>query len=181
MSEPIPPAEFADLDLVGYLYNSCYGGFSFSDTFVARLNEMRAAEGLEPVTDYAYSSEYSGGRYDPMVIKLFLEMGSGATSGPYAKLKLKWFPREFIEAVYVREYDGMENAAIPFQELKARFLEDFMRERTTNPSLTLDDLETRYKNLLHKQVRYGKFEEVWREPSSAEVKHRPIGGANDGS
>ena len=158
----IPPAEYADLDLVGFLYNGCYGGFGFSNAFMAQLNERRTAAGLPPTTEYELlTSMRSEGRHDPLAIALFLEMGSVAASGSYASIRIIWFPREFIDSVYVKEYDGKETPSIPFLEVKATLLDNFLRERQANPALTLDDLEQRHKNLMTKQAQYEAFQRDW--------------------
>lgn len=143
--------EYKDLNLVGYLYNKCYGGFTFSDAFLKRLNKCRREEGLEPIP--AYRKE----RTDPMVITLFQEMGREASSGPCSNLKIFWVPDEFLRFVYCDEYDGKESVSVVKSEVYADLLENFLKERETKPELTLDDLEARYHTVKAKLARYDEF------------------------
>jgi hypothetical protein len=149
---------FADLNLIGYLYNTCYGGFGFSEKFIERLNEIRKEAGLEPVTP-----TYEG-RTDDMVIALFQEMGPSEASGPFASLKLAWVPDVFLEHVYVNEYDGKESISIVDSEVYTKILKTFLEERRRNPSLTLDDLEARYENAKTKLARYSEYHDslIWK-------------------
>lgn len=147
------PEGYDDLDLVGYLYNACYGGFSFSHLFVRRMNECLKSAGLD-----RKFSEYSKDRTDPMVIKLFQELGSDDSSGRHAALRIAWVPREFLEHVIHDEYDGIESVKVLFDEIDADLLHDFLEEWKTNSSLTVDDLNQRYITTKAKVDRYKQYQ-----------------------
>jgi hypothetical protein len=143
--------DYSDLNLVGYLYNTCYGGFSFSSKFVAEVNARRVQAGLEPIRSY-YEE-----RCDPMFIEVFQKLGWRASSGSAAALKMKLVPDEFLGNIYVSEYDGREDISVVESEVYSDILKKFLAERKTNPSLTLDDLEARYEATKAKLARYREF------------------------
>ncbi len=143
--------EYADLDLVAYLYNTCYGGFSFSDEFIERLNEKRKEKGLEPL--HTHSDE----RTDPQVIETFQELGWRKSSGRCARLHIHWFPSEFIGYIITHEYDGVESVGINKDEMDKELLRKFLADYEKDKSLTVEDLKTRYDTLNTKYKRYTEF------------------------
>ena len=147
--------EFADIEPTGYLYNTSYGGFSFSSNFIEILNERRVKAGMEPVTEY-YEE-----RSDPMAVALFQELGPRKSSGFAADLRLAWFPKLFIEYLSLSEYDGREGVRVDQDKIYAELLHNFIEERKTNPALTADDLEVRYNIVGHLFERYHEMNK-WR-------------------
>lgn len=148
------PEGYDDLDFVGYLYNACYGGFSFSSMFVHRMNERLKAAGSEKKF-----SEYTNDRTDPMAIELFQELGADVSSGRFAALRIAWVPREFLEYVDLHEYDGVESVRILFDEMDSLLLKNFLSDWNRNPSLTVEDLNDRYLTMREKVVRYKEYQE----------------------
>jgi hypothetical protein len=144
-------ADYSDLNLVGYLYNGCYGGFGFSDKFKKRIIAKRGP------TSHAPKDHFREDRSDPEYIALFNELGAKASSGDFASLKIRYFPEEFLEFVNVHEYDGLETVGISEPEVYAGLLKNFLAERKRNPELTLDDLETRYTATKAKLARYNEY------------------------
>lgn len=142
---------YADLELVGYLFNDCYGGFSFSENFVERINAIREKAGLKPVT------KYYDDRTDPEVISLFQEMGSKEASGRHAQLVLDWVPKEFLPYTSISEYDGQENVCIPPEEIYADVLKQFLSEWEKDSTLGVEELNRRYKRIKDKYARYQEF------------------------
>ena len=147
--------EFADIEPTGYLYNICFGGFSYSDEFIRILNERRLKAGMEPVPDY-YEE-----RSDPMAITLFQELGSDKSSGAAAELELAWFPKVFMKYLTLSEYDGQEGVRIDRGSVYAKLLHDFIEERKTNPDITAEELENRYNTIKHTFERYEEMKK-WR-------------------
>jgi hypothetical protein len=156
------PTGYDDLDLIGYLYNACYGGFSFSEEFVRRMNEKRVAAGMETETDTWKFTEYSNERVDPMVIELYQELGSEASSGYYSQIHITWIPREFLKYVDVHDYDGTESVRVDFKDLDSDLLKNFLEEWKANPTLTVEDLNQRYTVAKEKVARYKEYQkERW--------------------
>ena len=143
--------EYADLNLVGYLYNRCFGGFSFSDNFVKRINEDRKGTGLNPIMNYCER------RTDSDIIALLKEWGSEKSSGSCAKLEVCWIPAEFLKYANIHETGGREVIRVKYNEIYADLLKGFMEERKVNSALTLEDLEKRYAAAEAKIGRYHKF------------------------
>ena len=142
---------YTDLNLVGYLYNICYGGFGFSDEFKKQYNE-KYAKGDDKKLRYL-----DGERTDPDVVALFNELGADVSSGDFADLTIRYFPEEFLKYVDLIEYDGLERVCICKSKVYEALLKNFMEERKKNPELTLDDLEDRYTSTTTKLQRYNEY------------------------
>lgn len=84
------------------VYNSCYGGFSFSTEACKRLIEL----GVQGA-DKDGSREVS--RHDPLVIQVVEELGEKA-SGSFASLSVKSIQSSRYR---IYEYDGLENVQEP--------------------------------------------------------------------
>lgn len=84
------------------LYNTCYGGFNFSERFVDEFNKRHPDR---PKKLESWHDE----RTDPDVIALFEEKGSVWSSGAYSNLDMEEIPDD-VE-FRVREYDGMESVS----------------------------------------------------------------------
>lgn len=89
------------MDTIGILYNTCYGGFGFSDEFALELGE-RIGEAIgHAYKHYRY-------RDHPEAVKLFLEKGTEWSSGTCAKLNIEYIPASMKDYHVVSEYDGKE-------------------------------------------------------------------------
>ena len=151
-------ADYADLDLVGYLYNACYGGFGFSKTFIERLNERRTQAGLEPVTNhYAPYASNMKGRTDPIAVQLFEEMGSKASSDSYSRIHIRKFPREFLKYVDTNEYDGKESVYLDRTQIYTGLLKEFVEEFRADRSTPASELERRYAMTEGILARYDQY------------------------
>jgi hypothetical protein len=84
------------------VYNSCYGGFSFSDRACARLVELG-------VTAADNHGSRSVGRHDPLVIQVVEELGADA-SGRCARLAITTIEGDRYR---IDEYDGIESVQEP--------------------------------------------------------------------
>lgn len=157
---PTPPAEYADLDLVGFLYNTCYGGFHFSKAFMERVNERRVAAGRPPYKS-EYEASYSTERSDPDVIATYLELGRKESSGRLASISITWVPREFLDLAHIREYDGTESVGVDFTLVKANLLETFLADWKKYPSLSVEELNHHYTSMKEKEARYAVFKKEW--------------------
>jgi hypothetical protein len=83
------------------IYNSCYGGLSFSDEFVEEFNKRYPEK---KIIEYDL---YNVVRYDQDAVALVEEMGLKKSSGACAHLNIEEIP-DGVEH-YVSEYDGMED------------------------------------------------------------------------
>jgi hypothetical protein len=147
---------YSDLELVPFLYNTCYGGYGFSREFMTRLNERRAAAGFDQIK-YDIDLQRKKYRSDPMITTLYQEMGSEAASGDFAQLTCDWIPKEFLPYVDIHEYDGTESVGVPILEVEADLLRAFLSEWKKNPELDVDDLNQRYETLQGKWKRYTQY------------------------
>jgi hypothetical protein len=84
------------------VYNSCYGGFSFSDRACARLVEL----GVANADNHGSRSVC---RHDPLVIQVVEELGQDA-SGMCARLSVAEIQGDRYR---IDEYDGIESVMEP--------------------------------------------------------------------
>ena len=96
------------------LYNTCYGGFNFSNKFVAEFNRR--------FPDKAITSYDEGCRSDPDAVALFEELGSEESSGHYAELSVMEIPDDVNWSI--REYDGRES--VQWDIPNDRIIQDLM-------------------------------------------------------
>ena len=152
------PEGYDDLDLIGYIYNkSDTYIFSFSQTFIECINKQRLAAGIS--TKLNVRSDSVEVRTDPMVTNLFIEMGTAASSGWRADLSIKWFPRLLLDYITFTRYpNGLEFVNLYEHDLDSKVLKNFLKEwSTTNPSLTVEDLNNRYRTIKAKLKRYNEY------------------------
>lgn len=92
------------------IYNTCYGGFNFSNEFVEEFNNRNTERATHLETRHEE-------RTDPSVIALFEEKGSEWSSGRHSKLDIMNIPDD-VEFT-VEEYDGIETItwSIPKDEI----------------------------------------------------------------
>lgn len=144
--------EYADLELVGILYNTSYGGFSFSKKFIEILNERRKEANIKPIKSLYYDQ-----RKDPMAVALFQELGSKESSGRHANIEIDWVPKEFQDSATISEYDGDESVCIHNDAFYANLLRKFLSDWKEKPELKVEDLDREYTRLKNKFDRYSEF------------------------
>lgn len=147
--------EYADLELVGYLFNTCYGGFSFSDEFQGAYNERRKQAGLEPIELSYYGTNEE--RSDPMIVQLYQEFGSKKASGHCSRLSLYWVPKDLLDYVDKHEYDGTESVGVDSSQIYTKLLKDFMEKYENDKTITLEELYKQYTNIKAKIARHREF------------------------
>ena len=101
--------------MIDYLYNNCYGGFSFSeefqDEFVKRFPEKK-------IMIITYRSE-NGWRHDPDIVALWKEMGE-KSNGEFSNIKSKLVPEKYVDFVTVHDYDGFESVGVAWNRIFRR-------------------------------------------------------------
>jgi hypothetical protein len=88
------------------VYNTCFGGFSFSDEACRRLLELGAAN----ADDYGSRNVT---RHDPLVVQVVKEMGDKANGGS-ARLSIITIKGNKYR---IREYDGQESVMEPADQV----------------------------------------------------------------
>ena len=111
------------MDTIQILYNTCYGGFKFSDVFAFELgNRIREAVG--------HSYKHYRYRDHPEAIKLFLEKGSEWSSDSCSKLKIKEIPIYLKDYYDIHEYDGKEYVDINIHRAIADATDTYLENPT---------------------------------------------------
>lgn len=110
------------------LYNDCYGGFCFSDAFLAEYKE-RTGKTLD-----TYQALFRRGRQsircDPVAIAIIEEKGSEWASGSHSYISIYEFPAVFDRYWEIEECeDGDEGVHINSSAALADILETFMETR----------------------------------------------------
>ena len=101
------------------LYNATYGGFSFSE---AALRQYCRKKGLEYNSltwqQQGRDPDDTSIRTDPVMLEVFHSLGSRASSGQYAELKVKQIPTKYAKHFQIDEYDGYEGVVINYARYK---------------------------------------------------------------
>lgn len=90
-------------DLVGVVYNTCYGGFGLSSEAEARYAELKGIS-----VDSFWIDEIP--RHDQHLVQVVQEFDDKA-SGTFSSLKIEWIPRG--SKYYIKDYDGSETVLTP--------------------------------------------------------------------
>jgi len=90
-------------DLVGVVYNTCYGGFRLSSEAEARYAELKGISIFN-----LWDDEIP--RHDPHLVQVVQELNNKA-AGNYSSLKIEWIPRG--SKYYIKDYDGSETVLTP--------------------------------------------------------------------
>jgi hypothetical protein len=119
------------------LYNDYYGGFNFSDSFLA---EYKARTGNElNVVNSLFRIGPNSIRCDPVAIAIFEDRGTKWCSGDAADLAIYEIPEVFANYWEIDEYDGNETVRVNITEALADILDTYMETRDQ------DALERQYK------------------------------------
>lgn len=104
------------------LYNTCYGGFSFSKAFEAEFAKRFPDKKLNVCTGLASSA-----RYDKDAVALAKEMGLPNAGGANAKLEIEIVLTEMLDYLDIQEYDGTESVFINYSGAFEDLLHDMMK------------------------------------------------------
>ena len=115
------------------LYNNCYGGFNFSEEFVAEY-EKRVGHRLDTYQALFRMGEASI-RCDTTAVAIFREKGGRWCSGIGSRIEAYEFPAIFARYWEIEDYEGDERVRILVSEALADILHEFM---TTNDRAELD-------------------------------------------
>ena len=118
------------------MYNTCYGGFSFSR---AAKDEYRK-KCPEKEEDDCWDID----RHDPVMVQIVKELGTRA-NGLCSEIQLKKIPLEYLHHYKIREYDGLERVVIDHNAYKVDKAKAILRD----PSLTKSDKLTRVSAVLN--------------------------------
>jgi len=123
------------------LYNNCYGGFCFSDAFLAEY-KTRTGQTIEN-----YKTIFRRGRQsircDPVAIAIVEEKGSEWASGSHSSIAIHEFPAVFDRYWEIEECeDGDEGIHFNISDAFADILHTFMETRD------LPALESQYAAIM---------------------------------
>jgi hypothetical protein len=119
------------------LYNDYYGGFTFSDAFLAEYKNRTGKE--LNVVNALFRIGSNSIRCDPVAIAIVEERGAKWSSGEAADLAIYEIPDVFANYWEIDEYDGNETVRVNVTEALADILDTYMETRD------LVSLERQYK------------------------------------
>ena len=93
-------------DKIEIMFNSCHGGFGFSDAAMNAYRQTKELEDAEPVS-----------RHDPLMVQIVKDMGFEA-NGRHSFICIRSIPAKFENYYEIIEYDGMESVHIRYSEYK---------------------------------------------------------------
>lgn len=137
------------------LINTCYGGFGFSKQFLETY-ELKAAErGVESLLNSnRYTWDTVKVRSDPLIIEVFEELGSQASSDRFANLKTREILESDLEFVEIEEYDGLESLRINRAKFYETTLLTFLAEHKND---TLVDITELRNNVAQKEAEHKAY------------------------
>ena len=109
------------------LYNDYYGGFAFSDAFLAEY-KARTGKELSVITEL-YHTGPNCIRCDPVAIAIVEERGSKWSSRESSDLAIYEIPDVFANYWEIDEYDGNETVRVNVTEALADILDTYMETR----------------------------------------------------
>ena len=114
-AQTVPPQQH---DFVEVIYNTCYGGYSFSKEAIQEYRRRLALQyeslgALEEGVDTGDSDL----RTDPIMVGVVKEMGP-RSYGTHAELKIAQVPLRFAEHYVIEDYDGYESVSLNWDEYR---------------------------------------------------------------
>lgn len=139
-------------EYVPILYNTCYGGFGFSDKFMTEYKKRLQERGLPPIENYIRAENL---RREPLAIELYLEKGSKWCSDGFARLSLKYIHPALEDCVEIKEYDGQESVVVHTSEAVETLLKKFLDAHKNDTVADITQLRQDYDAL--KTLRYDEM------------------------
>ena len=96
-------------DKIRVLYNSGYGGFSFSQEALDEINKRLSEQGRENLRS-VYSEDYP--RYEPIYLEVYDLLGPSRFNGTHANIKTELVEEKYKEFISIDEYDGHETVQV---------------------------------------------------------------------
>lgn len=99
------------MERIPIIINSCYGGYGYSEKAILEYNKRKKES--EPNFTSIEFNKYCVDKTeilntDILMCKIVEELGDNA-SADFAKLCVKWVPKQFLNYVKIHEYDGFES------------------------------------------------------------------------
>ena len=111
-------------EMVGIVYNGCYGGFSLSTEAEKMYIELKGFTPVKRESKYSWDQGYLAEgwddyydrdipRNDPDLVKVVEKLGSKA-SGDCADLRVEYLPKGTLYRI--KEYDGLETVETRYDD-----------------------------------------------------------------
>jgi len=111
------------------LFNDCYGSWQISNK-ANKLYTLRKTEN---------SNNYVRKRNDPILIKIYKELGDEFDRGTHSKTGIEKIPKKYEKYYYISEYDGLEKVEIDYTKYELDNLKQKIKEILENNSIDNDE------------------------------------------
>lgn len=91
------------------LYNTCYGGFTFSEEAFDEINKRLSEKGKKTLRS-VYSDDYD--RYEPIYLEVYDLLGPQKFSGKNSKIEFELVEEKYKDFITIDEYDGLETVMV---------------------------------------------------------------------
>ena len=126
-----------DNEEIEVLYNDCYGGWRISNK----------AKELYTLRKMKNSNNYLSRRSDPILIKIYNELGNEFDGGKYSKTGIEKIPKKYENHYYISEYDGLEKVEIDYTNYELDNLKKNIKEILENNSIDNDEKINKFKKI----------------------------------
>lgn len=101
-------------NMIGILYNNCYGGYMPSMK-AEELYNQRICKTNDNGTDDDVVPFYQLDRHDPLIVQIFHELGKEFNDEQQGtNIKLVEIPEKYKNYYEIEEYDGVENVVVDY-------------------------------------------------------------------
>jgi hypothetical protein len=121
--------------VIEVLINGCFGGFVLSDKVCDLYNQRKIKKLGE---DDELSPHCEVDRSDPILLKIFHEIGSDNFSGLCSCISIKTIPKKYQYFYSIDEYDGMESIKINHEQYVIDKFESILDSDMSNDDKILE-------------------------------------------
>ena len=119
-------------DMIGVLYNDCYGGFSMSKKAIDLYN-MKMLELNPDHKNILYNQPlYSINRNDKILIDVYNQLGNDFNGERYTKIKAKYINKKYENCYNITEYDGLEGVEIDVNKYKIETIKNIIKNNISS-------------------------------------------------
>jgi hypothetical protein len=117
-------------EMIGVLYNDCYGGFVISKRVIDLYNIKM--KGINPEHEnILYNENYylnNIKRHDQVLVDVYNQLGNDFNEGDYTNIKVKYIKKKYENCYYISEYDGLESVLIDINKYKLETIKNIVED-----------------------------------------------------
>lgn len=120
-------------EMIGVLYNSCYGGFTISEHAIKTYNikMLEIDSNYKPIEVDTQECYKRVKRHDPIMIEVYNQIGFYFNTG-YSNVKVEYIKKKYEDFYYISEYDGLESVKIYINKYKVESIKKIVNNNDIN-------------------------------------------------